>query len=190
MICDGHENALSHLLLQGVWLNAGPGCYTLSITALVPRPPFPGAYPSQWLSAAGVLRQAHSWEMWDSSDGDFGSRTPPSTWPKLSFCTTVQSRLPLRPPFPSPSKESDMHHSGIVLPASFGFLLFSFIGSLPLTPATRITLVPVWCCLCVSFSGRRTCITTHRKDASSQVITYLGPFIHILSQVLKPYLSS
>lgn len=40
------------------------------------KPHFPWGAPSWWLSLKGVLGLALSYRMWDSSDGDSGSRTP------------------------------------------------------------------------------------------------------------------
>ena len=65
--CDSHE-----IVLQICKCN----CPLKSIAACVFRGCSPPAAPSQWMSVAGIVRWAHSKETWDSSNGDFGLKTP------------------------------------------------------------------------------------------------------------------
>ena len=103
--CVGHETT-PHSLLLRVCTGQLATDAAFCASWIWCRGSFTGAYPSQWLSVAGVLRQAHSVKMWGHPLVTVWFRIPLSCWPTLFYFIF-------------------WHHSRIVLS---GFLLFSFRG--------------------------------------------------------------
>lgn len=122
----------------------------------------------------GIVRQARSCQM-----GDLGSKTPQSAWLRISQIALQYKAWSLSAlPSPSHSKGSDIR-TRVVLPASSGLPPF-FIHRCP-CPTPSATAPVTLACNSIFGSaspGGRPALP-HTKDASSQIVIYLGLFIHI-----------